>query len=87
MTVVREERVDEPLEEVVIRYRNDRVEVISLCWNRRSFKVTENHSHWVDRSFQPPVHGFTVTVDSGDILELAFQEGQATWRLERVFLE
>ena len=87
MTVVREEVIDEPLEEVVIRFRQDQMEVVSLCWNRRPLKVTQQHSHWVDRSLQPPIHGFTVTVDSGDILELAYQEGQSIWRLERVFLE
>ena len=87
MTVVREETIDEPLEEVVIRFHADRMDVVSLCWNRRSFKVTHQHSHWVDRSLQPPIHGFTVTVDSGDILELAYQEGAATWRLEKIFIE
>ncbi len=87
MTVVREETIDEPLDEVVIRFHADRMEVVSLCWNRRPLKVVQNHSHWVDRTLQPPLHGFTVTVDSGDILELAYQEGQAVWRLDRIFLE
>ena len=87
MTVVREEVIDEPLDEVLVRFHRDQMEVVSLQWNNRPLKVTRQHSHWVDRSLQPPIHGFTVTVDSGDILELAFQEGQSTWRLERIFLE
>jgi hypothetical protein len=45
------------------------------------------HASWIDRSIQPPVHGFTVTLETDDLLELAYQEGDLVWRVERLFLQ
>ena len=87
MSEVHEEIIDEPLEEVIVRFHSNRIEILSILWNRRLLKVEKNHSHWIDRSLQPPLHGFTVEVDTGDILELASQEAQAGWRIERLFLQ
>jgi hypothetical protein len=45
------------------------------------------HASWIDRSVHPPVHGFTVTLETDDLMELAYQAGDLVWRLERLFLE
>ena len=54
---------------------------------RRLYRVERVNTNWVDRQLTPCTHGFTVTVESGDIFELAYQEGNPVWRLERVFVQ
>jgi len=83
----REEEIHEPIGDVLARFRKGMIEPISFRWRRRGHRVVELHGTWVDRSVTPPLHGFTVTTEDGDLMELSYQEGNPVWRLERVFLE
>ncbi|MDE0958777.1 MAG: hypothetical protein OSB12_09085 [Planctomycetota bacterium] len=84
---VREEEIHEALDEVVAAFRGGAIEIRSLVWRGRSFAIQQMHASWIDRSIQPPVHGFTVTLETDDLLELAYQEGDLVWRVERLFLQ
>ncbi len=87
MAVMREEEIHEALDEVVACFRGGKVEIRSLCWRGRHHVVTQMHASWIDRAVHPPVHGFTVTLETDDLMELAYQAGDLVWRVERLFLE
>ncbi len=87
MPVYHEEEIDEPIGEVVARFSRGRIDPLSFRWRTREHRVHRVNAYWVDRNTQPTVHSFTVTVDTGDIYELAYREGDPIWRLERVFVE
>jgi hypothetical protein len=87
MAEIHEEEIHESLDEVVACFRGGKIEIRSLCWRGRHHVVTQMHASWIDRSVHPPVHGFTVTLETDDLMELAYQAGDLVWRLERLFLE
>ncbi len=86
MATLHEEEIHEPIGEVVVRFASGRIDPLSFCWRRRRYRVTRVNARWLDRSAHPSTHGFTVTVESEDIFELAYQEGNPVWRLERILL-
>ncbi|MEE8141565.1 MAG: hypothetical protein V3T77_00550 [Planctomycetota bacterium] len=87
MSVLHEEEIHEPIDEVLARFARGRIDPLSFQWRRRRYRVTGVNARWLDRSSQPATHGFTVTVESGDVFELAYQQGNPVWRLERIFLQ
>ena len=70
MSVLHEEEIHEPIGEVLARFARGRIDPISFQWRRRRYRVTKVNARWLDRSGQPVTHGFTVTVESGDVFEL-----------------
>lgn len=84
---MREEEIHEAIGDLLARFTNGRIEPISFCWQKRNYRVSELHGNWVDRTVIPPLHGFTVTTEEGELMELSYQEGNPIWRLERIFLE
>ena len=52
-----------------------KIEIRSLCWRGRQHRVKQMHASWIDRAVQPPVHGFTVTLETDDLMELAGMDG------------
>ena len=87
MVEIQEEEIHEALDEVVACFRGGKIEIRSLSWRGRQHRVERMHASWIDRSLQPPVHGFTVTLDTDDLMEIAFQEEDLMWRVERLFLQ
>ena len=87
MAEIHEEEIHESLDEVVACFRGGKIEIRSLSWRGRQHRVERMHASWIDRAVQPPVHGFTVTLESDDLMELAYQEGDLDWRLERLLLQ
>ncbi|MFQ5655336.1 MAG: hypothetical protein ACE5GW_11480 [Planctomycetota bacterium] len=83
----REEPIHEPVGGLIARFDRGRIEPLSFHWRRRDYRVARVNASWVDRSISPPTHGFTVTEEGGDVFELAYQEGNPVWRLERIFLQ
>ncbi len=81
-----EESIDEPVGALLARFDGRGIEPVSFQWRRRNYQVKQLNARWIDRTLSPALHGFTVTVGSGDIFELSYQEGEALWRLERIFL-
>ena len=75
-----------PVGNLLARFDGGGIEPLSFRWRRREYRVTALNARWIDRTLSPPLHGFTVTVESGDLFELSYQEGEALWRLERIFL-
>ncbi|MGA1202269.1 MAG: DUF6504 family protein [Planctomycetota bacterium] len=86
MVEMHEERIHEPIGSLIARFEGAGIAPLSFRWRRREYTVRALNARWTDRSIQPSVHGFTVTVDSGDVFELSYQEGEGLWRLERIFL-
>jgi len=82
---IHEETVHEPVGALIARFDGRGMEPLSFQWRRRGYRVRELNARWIDRTIAPPLHGFTVTVESGDIVELSYQES-AGWLLERIFL-
>ena len=82
-----EEEIHEAISDIVVRFHRGRIDPISFRWQRRTHEVVRVNARWTDRNLSPCTHGFTVTVKSGDVFELAYQEGNPVWRLERVFLQ
>ena len=82
-----EERVDEPLRKVYVLFGEGRIRPIALLRGERKYRISRVNASWVDRSLRPARHGFSVTVDSGEIFQLLYTEGDPVWRLESVLLE
>ena len=82
-----EEEVHEPVGSLLARFESGQINPLSFSWRRRLYRIDRINARWTDRNVEPPTYGFTVTVDSGDIFELAYQEGNPVWRLERIFLQ
>ena len=82
-----EESIDEPLEKVFVIFGEGKIQPVALLWSQRRYRVTRLNSSWIDRSVRPSRHSFSVTVDSGDIFQLSYQEGNPVWRLEYVLTE
>lgn len=81
-----EETIREPVAALLARFDGRGIEPLAFRWRRREYRVRRLNARWIDRSLSPAVHGFTVTVDTGDLYELSYQEGNPVWTLERVFL-
>ena len=60
-----------------------------VCFRRgsRRYRVRRINARWVDRTLTPPRHGFAVTVDTGEIFQLAYTEGEPFWHLESLLNE
>lgn len=82
-----EERVDEPLRKVYVLFGGGRIRPVALLRGERRYRVTRLNASWVDRSLRPSRHGFSVTVDTGEIFQLLYTEGDPVWRLESVLME
>ena len=50
----------------------------------RKYVIRRVNCRWVDRSFSPPRHGFSVTSDTGEVFQLSYTEGDPYWRLESI---
>lgn len=78
-----EEQINEPLQKVYVLFEEGKICPRALLWGTRRYKVVEINSRWVDRSLGLPKHGFSLTVDSGEIFQVLY-EGNATWKLEYI---
>ena len=81
-----QERVDDPLAWIVARFEKGAIHPQRFRWAGRELKVESVHARWIDRSAKPACHFFSVSVPSGEILELRYQEGDPVWRVTRVDL-
>ena len=74
-------RVDDPLAWVVARFEKGAIHPMAFRWRQREFAVTAVHARWTDRATRPIRYGFSVSVASGEIMELCYREGDPIWRL------
>jgi hypothetical protein len=50
-------------------------------------KVTRVNSSWIDRSLRPSRHGFSLTMETGEIFQVSYEEGNPVWRLEYILTD
>ena len=82
-----EEPIGEPLRKVYVLFSGGKMEPMVLLWGERRYRVDRINSSWVDRSLRPPRHGFSLTVDSGDIFQVSYEEGNPIWKLEYILTD
>ena len=74
--------IDEPLRKVYVLFAEGKIRPIAIEWGKRRLKVARVNSSWLDRSLRPCRHGFSLTMDSGEILQVCYEEGNPVWKLE-----
>lgn len=77
-------RMDDALGWVEARFEKGTVSPLRFRWRRREFEVTAVHARWVDRATRPIRWFCSVSVSSGEILQLCYREGDPVWRLTQV---
>ena len=84
---MQEVSINEPLSKVYALFESGRIRPIALEWGQRRCKVARVNSSWVDRSLRPHRHGFSLTMENGDIFQVSYEEGNPVWRLEYVLTD
>tara|TARA_B100001245_G_scaffold193758_1_gene152336 strand:- start:211 stop:573 length:363 start_codon:yes stop_codon:yes gene_type:complete len=81
-----EEQISESLQKVYVLFEKGKIRPRALLWGARRYEVVQINSSWIDRSHRLPRHGFSLTVDSGEIFQVLY-EGNATWKLEYILTD
>jgi len=81
-----EETIREPLRWILVRFRPGRIEPLRFSWNAREFRVRTQNASWIDRQTRPARLFFSVTVESGETLQLCYREGDSLWTLDSLLL-
>ena len=79
-----EELLDEVLPRTYAIFSPAGFRPLAFARGSRRYRVRLVNSSWVDRSFSPPRHGFSITADTGEIFQLTYTEGEPFWRLESI---
>ncbi len=82
-----EEFVDEVLPKTYVFFSPAGFRPTAFVRGSRRYQVRRVNASWVDRTLQPPRHGFSITSDTGEIFQLSYTEGEPFWRLESVLNE
>lgn len=83
---MREERINEPLGYVLVRFEGGKVRPLRFRWGAREFDVRELNAQWVDRQIRPIRYFFSVTVDSGEVFQLCHCEGDPLWIVDSIMV-
>ncbi len=84
---MREELIDEPLSKVYVVFEQGKIRPVALLWSKKRYQVVRINSDWVDRTLRPRRYGFSLTVDSGEIFQVSYEEGNPVWRLDCLLTE
>ncbi len=80
---MQEEFIDAALNKVVVEFSAGRMRPIFLEWSGRRWPVRRVNSIW--RHTSPPRRtNFSLTMESGDVFRVSYEEARASWRLEAV---
>lgn len=82
-----EETINEPLRKVFALFEEGKIHPLALEWGQRKLKVTRVNSTWIDRSLRPCRHGFSLTMETGEIFQVSYEEGNPVWRLEYILMD
>lgn len=82
-----EVHIDKPLRKVYALFEEGKILPVALEWSQRRWKVTKVNSSWVDRSLRPHRHGFSLTMETGEIFQVVYEEGSPVWRLEYILTD
>ena len=86
-TLMQEVSIDEPLGRVFVLFEKGRIQPLELEWKNRRWKVRRVNSNWVDRSLRPHRHGFSLTMESGEIFQVCYEESNPVWKLEYILTD
>ena len=75
------EKTDEPLKVRADFGAGGTVSPLMLRRGERVYRVRQVNGRWEDREGLYRLHYFSLTVDSGDVFQVVFRPGEATWRL------
>ena len=79
--------LDEPIRKVYALFEEGKIRPIAIEWGQRRWKVARVNSNWVDRSLRPHRHGFSLTMETGEIFQVSYEEGNPVWRLECILTD
>lgn len=79
--------VDEPLRKVLALFEEGKIRPIALEWSQKRWNVSRVNSRWVDRSLRPHRHGFSLTMETGEIFQVSYEEGNPVWKLEYILTD
>ena len=82
-----EVHINEPLRKVYALFEEGKIRPVVIEWGKRQMKVTRVNSSWVDRALRPCRHGFSLTMETGEIFQVCYEEGNPVWRLEYVLTD
>jgi hypothetical protein len=84
---VRIERLNEPLAWVEARFEKGAIAPLRFKWRNREFAVSATNARWTDRETRPIRWCFSVSVGTGEVVELCFREGDPVWYVVGVAVE
>jgi len=64
-----------------------RIVPVAVEWGQRKIKVARVNSSWVDRSLRPHRYGFSLTMETGEIFQVSYEEGNPVWKLEYILTD
>ncbi len=79
--------INEPLRSVYVLFEEGKIRPMAIEWGKQGAQkkqVVRVNSSWVDRSLRPHRHGFSLTMETGEIFQVSYEEGNPVWRLEYV---
>ena len=79
---MQEVSIQEPLRKVYVLFEDGAIRPMALEWGKKKLKVSRVNSTWIDRSLRPHRHGFSLTMESGEIFQVSYEEGNPIWKLE-----
>jgi|SoiMethySBSTD1v2_1073268.scaffolds.fasta_scaffold26919_2 hypothetical protein len=79
--------INEPLRKVYALFEEGKIRPIAIEWGKQKLKVTRVNSSWIDRSLRPFRHGFSLTMEAGEIFQISYEEGNPVWRLEYILTD
>ena len=83
---MQEETIREPLGWVDVRFHAGRIDPLAFRWGSRTFEVRKVNAAWTDRETAPLRRFFSVTVRSGEVFQICYQEGDPVWTLDSLLL-
>ncbi len=75
------EKTDEPVKVRADFSEGGGISPILLKRGARVYKVERVNGRWEDREGLYRIFCFSLTVDSGDVFQVAFRPGEACWKL------
>ena len=74
--------INEPLRKVYALFEEGKIRPVAIEWGKRKLRVSRLNSSWIDRSLRPHRHGFSLTMETGEIFQISYEEGNPVWKLE-----
>ena len=81
------ERIDESLSRVCALFEGGTIRPLFLEWAGRRYHVRRTNASWIDRSSRARRHEFCLTMQTGDVFEVAYDERRSSWLLKTVLTE